>query len=100
MTARKSASTAEQSEARRQRYEARSKVEKKLGRKLKKGEQVDHVKPKLGKKKYDNSTGNLKATSKSNHKKKMSSSKSETGGRPKGSKDSVIRKKKVVKKKK
>ena len=92
MTARKSDSTAKQSKDRLDRMKARRIVEKKLGRKLKKGEQVDHVKPKIGGS-YDNGSSNLKAVSKTAHKKKMKNSKTETGGRPKGSKDTVKRKK-------
>ncbi len=68
---------------------------------LKKGDprQVDHVKPKLGAKSYNNGDSNLKVVSKSAHKKKMKASKVETGGRPKGSKDTVKRKKRTTKKK-
>lgn len=52
---------------------------------LKKGDprQVDHVKPKLGAKSYDNGSSNLKVVTKAAHKKKMKNSKTETGGRPK-----------------
>lgn len=68
-----------------------AKAEKRIGRKLKDGEQVDHVKPKISGS-YDNSDGNLKVVTKSEHKAKMEKSATETGGRPKGSKDTVKRK--------
>ena len=83
MTDRKNASLAEKSEKRRQRYEARRKLEKKLGRKLRPGEQADHVKPKKGKAKYNNGDSNLRVKSKSAHK-KVAKSQGLTGGRPKG----------------
>ena len=81
MTDRKNATTKEKSAARQGRRVARRVLEKKLGRKLRKGEQVDHIKPKLSKKKYNNSPRNLKAVSKTAHKAKMKRSKVETGGR-------------------
>jgi len=84
MTDRKSATKAERSERRRQRYEARSKMEKKLGRKLRKGEIVDHKSPRKGKKKYNNSDGNLRVMTEAKHKKITKSGQGMTGGRPKG----------------
>lgn len=92
MTDRRNATLADKSEARRLRYEARAKIEEKLGRKLKPNEQVDHKDPKLASKSYNNSSSNLKVVTKSEHKEKMKNSDKETGGRPKGSKDTVKRK--------
>lgn len=96
MTAKRSDSTAKQSRDRQKRREARRIVEKKIGRKLKPGEQVDHIK---SKKKnggnYSNASGNLRAVSTSAHKKKT---KKETGGgRPVGSRDSMSRRKRTKK---
>jgi len=81
MTDRRNASLAEKSERRRQRYEARSKLEEKLGRKLKPGEEADHVSPRHGKKSYNNSESNLQVKKEIEHKKK-SKTDGGTGGRP------------------
>jgi hypothetical protein len=88
LTDRRNATLKEKSKARKERNQARSKAG------LKKGDprQVDHIKAKLGKKSYDNSSGNLKVVTKSAHKKKMKNSASESGGRPVGSKDQSKRK--------
>ncbi len=78
MTDRRSATTAEKSAKRQGRRVAR----KKLG--LKEGDprEADHVKPKKGKKSYNNAKSNLRAVSKSAHKKKAKGQ-GLTGGRPK-----------------
>ncbi len=88
MTDPKSRSLKECSKLRTQRNQARAAVG------LKKGDprQADHLEPKLKKKSYNNAKSNIAKVTKAEHKKKMKNSKTETGGRPKGSKDTVKRK--------
>ncbi len=67
-----------------QRNQARKKLETKLGRKLKPGEQCDHDKAKGRKKNYNNADSNLSAKTQKAHTKKGKATKGETGGRMKG----------------
>jgi len=98
MTDPRSRSTKECSKLRTQRNQARAKLEKKLGRKLRPGEQCDHDKAKGRKKNYNNSESNLSVKTQKAHTAKGRAAKNETGGRMKGSKDTVKRKKRTTKK--
>jgi len=68
MTDKRGSTLAERSQARKERYRARAKLEEKLGRKLKPGEECHHITAKGTKSSgYDNSAGNLEAKTRSSH---------------------------------
>lgn len=92
MTDPKGRSTKECSKLRTQRNRARKALEDKLGRKLKPGEQCDHKVAKGRKKNYSNGKSNLQAVTQKAHTAKGKATKGETGGRMKGSKDTIKRK--------